>query len=76
MISGSTGLLPNSPMYIAGMPTSCRAQNIGFIKSSLGEPISKRNALADDHLSTILTPKSYQFVESCRFPQCGQLLTQ
>jgi hypothetical protein len=52
-----------------------RALNIGFIRPSSGEPTCRRNMLANDHLSTILTLKSYQFFEGFHFPHCERLLT-
>jgi hypothetical protein len=54
---------------MARMRTPTRAQNIGFIKSSSGEPISTRNVSANDYLSMIFTPKFYQFFEDCSRPE-------
>jgi hypothetical protein len=50
-----------------------RAENIGFIKSSSGEPISGRNMLTDDHLLMILMSTFYHISEDIHSIQGGQL---
>jgi hypothetical protein len=47
-------LLRNFPILLVGIRTPLRAWNIGSIKSSSGEPTSKRTMLGDDHIPTIL----------------------
>jgi hypothetical protein len=51
-----------------------RVSNIGFIKSSSGEPISRSTMLVG-HLSTMLLPKFYHFSENIHSLQGGRLLS-
>jgi hypothetical protein len=65
----------NFPVHTAKIRTRGGEWNIVLIKSSSGESISKRNMLMDDHLSTMLMLKFYQFSENFSFLQCERLLT-
>jgi hypothetical protein len=50
------------------------SRNIGFIKSSSREPISKGSMLTDDRLSAMSTQKSCRFFGNMGFPERAQLL--